>query len=78
MAFRYRENLFNWLSPGRVRWVEHPLEPLFLKYLSRGFGGVDAQLVHIERHPSKWVLGPQLLDEIGELIFIDGFRELHE
>ena len=71
VLFCIAENLFYWLSPGRVRWVKHPLEPMFLEYLGRRFGGVHAQLIHVECHSPEWILGPQLLDEIGELIFID-------
>jgi hypothetical protein len=39
---------------------------------------VHAELIHVERHTPKWVLGPQLLDKVSELVFVDGFREGHE
>ena len=78
MLLRIAENLLDRLGPGRVRRVEHPLKPLFLQYLGRGLRSVHAQLVHIERHPSEWILGTQLLDEVGKLILVDGLGEGHE
>ena len=76
--FADTEALFHWIGPGRVRRVEHPLEALFPEYPGRRLRGVHAQLVHVECHPPKRVFSPQLLDEIGELVFVDGLREHHE
>ena len=76
--FTDTETLLNWIGPGRVRRVEHPLEALFPEYLGRRLRGMYAQLVHIERHTPKRVLSPQLLDKVGELVFVDGLREHHE
>ena len=78
MLFGTGKNLFHWVRKRRIRWVEYPLEPLVPHHPGRRLGGVHAQLVHVERHPAKRVLGPQLLDEGKKLFLVDGLRELHE
>ena len=78
MLFGYTKYFLYRISKGRVRWVEHPLETLFPEHLGRRLGGVHAELIHIECHTPEWVLGPQLRDEGGELLLVDGPGEGRE